>query len=226
MNELKTGVENPCCEVQMESKPTNDTGIYLEVVNGEAPAKQQTSLEYQGPATKKNPFSPIDPAHSDKFLNLRRMLWIVTAVAFISLLTSAATLILALRVKNSQNVATSPTIVKYEVSESAPFLDSWIPSLPPVMYTITLGRSRGKHHSRENKTNWFREGPDIKCFVIPLDFHFNSNKRITGANQNSRLGTYSNTKLILKTRLNMIYKVLSLYYMHLFRPQAAVSLLG
>ena len=25
------------------------------------------------------------------------------------------------------------------------------------------------------------EGPDIKCFVIFLDFHFNSNKRITGA---------------------------------------------
>ena len=44
----------------------------------------------------------------------------------------------------------------------------------------------GKHQdSRENKTNWFPERPDIKCFVIFLDFHFNSNKRITGANQNS-----------------------------------------
>ena len=53
--------------------------------------------------------------------------------------------------------------------------------------------------SRENKTNWFPEGPDIKCFVIFLDFHFNSNKRITGANQNSRLDTYNNTNLILKT---------------------------
>ena len=53
--------------------------------------------------------------------------------------------------------------------------------------------------SRENKTNWFPEGPCIKCFVISLDFHFNSNKRITGANQNSRLGTYNNTNLILKT---------------------------
>ena len=31
--------------------------------------------------------------------------------------------------------------------------------------------------SRENKTNWFPEGPCIKCFVISLDFHFNSNKR-------------------------------------------------
>ena len=43
-----------------------------------------------------------------------------------------------------------------------------------------------KHQdSRENKINWFPEGPDIKCFVIFLDFHFNSNQRITGANQNS-----------------------------------------
>ena len=57
-----------------------------------------------------------------------------------------------------------------------------------------------KHQdSRENKTNWFLEGPDTKCFVIFLDFHFSSNKRITGANQNSRLGTYNNTNLILKT---------------------------
>ena len=124
MKELKTGVENPCFEGQMESKPTNDAGIHLEVVNGEAPAKQQTSLEYKGPTNQKNPLSPIDPAHSDEFLKLRRMLCIVTAAAFISLLTSAATLILALRLKYSQNVSTSPTIVKHEVSESAPFLDS------------------------------------------------------------------------------------------------------
>ena len=32
----------------------------------------------------------------------------------------------------------------------------------------------------ENKTIWFVQGPDIKCFVIFLEFHFNSNKRITG----------------------------------------------
>ena len=45
----------------------------------------------------------------------------------------------------------------------------------------------GKHQdSRENKANWFPEEPDIKCFVIFLDFHFNSNKRIIRANQNSR----------------------------------------
>ena len=80
--------------------------------------------------------------------------------------------------------------------------------------------------TRENETNWFPEGPDIKCFVIFLDFHFNSNKRITGANQNSRLGTYKNTNLILKTTEWMIYKVLSLYYLHFFHPLAAVSLLG
>ena len=88
-------------------------------------------------------------------------------------------------------------------------------------------RSRGKHQDqRENKTNWFLEGPDIKCFVIFPDFHFNSNKRITGANQTSRLGTYNNTNLILKTTQLLIYKVLSLYYPYLFPPLAAVFLLG
>ena len=74
----------------------------------------------------------------------------------------------------------------------------------------------GKHQgSRENKTNRFPEGPGIKRFVIFLDFHFNKNKRITGANQNNRLGSYKNTNLILKTTEWMIYKVLSLYYLHL-----------
>ena len=79
----------------------------------------------------------------------------------------------------------------------------------------------------EGKQNWLvSRGTLRKCFVIFLDFHFNSNKRITGANQNSRLGTYNNTNLILKTTEWMIYKVLSLYYLHLFPPLAAVSLLG
>ena len=64
------------------------------------------------------------------------------------------------------------------------------------------------------------------CFINFLDFHFNSNKRITGANQNSRLGSYNNTNLILKTTEWMIYKVLSLRYLHLFPPLAAVSLSG
>ena len=53
--------------------------------------------------------------------------------------------------------------------------------------------------SRENKTNWFPKRPDIKCFVIVLDFLSKSNKRITGANQNSLLGTYNSTDLIVKT---------------------------
>ena len=67
-------------------------------------------------------------------------------------------------------------------------------------------RGQGKHQdSKENKTHWFPEGPDIKFFVIFLDFHFNSNKRITGANQNSPVGTYNNTNLILKTAEWMIY---------------------
>ena len=88
-------------------------------------------------------------------------------------------------------------------------------------------RSRGKHQdSLENKTNWFPEGSDIKCFVIFLDFHFNGNKRMTEASQNSALGTYNNTNLVLKTTEWMIYKVLSLYYQHLFPPLAAVSLPG
>ena len=56
-------------------------------------------------------------------------------------------------------------------------------------------RSQGNPQDwRKNKTNWFPEGPDIECFVIFLDFHFNSNKRITGAKQNSRLGTYNKHK--------------------------------
>ena len=87
-------------------------------------------------------------------------------------------------------------------------------------------KSRKHMEWRENKTNCFPEGPYIKCFVIFQDFHFNSNKRITGANQNSRLGTYNNTNLILKTTEWMIYKVLSLYHLHLFPPLAAVSLQG
>ena len=88
-------------------------------------------------------------------------------------------------------------------------------------------RSRGKHQTQgKTKVNWFPEGPEIKCFVIFLDFNFNSNKRITGANQNNPLDTYNNTNLILKTTKWKIYKVLSLRYLQLFPPLAAVSLLG
>ena len=62
--------------------------------------------------------------------------------------------------------------------------------------------------------------------VIFLDSHFNSNKRITRANHNSRLGNYNNTNLILKTTEWMIYKVFSLYYLHHFTPLAAVFFSG
>ena len=49
-------------------------------------------------------------------------------------------------------------------------------------------RNRGK-----TKLIGFAEEPDIISYevsvVIFLDFHFNSDKRITGANQNSRLSS-------------------------------------
>ena len=67
----------------------------------------------------------------------------------------------------------------------------------------------------------FPESRDLTLSVVFvfLDFqlHFNNNKRITTANQNSRLSTYNNTTLILKTTEWMIYKVLSLYYLHLLK---------
>ena len=59
----------------------------------------------------------------------------------------------------------------------------------PLRETARLGKHQD---SRENKTNRFPEGPDFRCFVIFLDFRFNRNKRITGTNQDSRLGTYNN----------------------------------
>ena len=49
-----------------------------------------------------------------------------------------------------------------------------------------------------NKTNWFSEEPDIKCFVIFLDFHFSNSKKITRGNQNSRLHSDKSTNLILR----------------------------
>ena len=58
MNKLTTGAENPCFEVQMESEPNNDVGIYYEVVNREAPAKQQIkqSLSIKDPIPRKFPY--------------------------------------------------------------------------------------------------------------------------------------------------------------------------
>ena len=84
--------------------------------------------------------------------------------------------------------------------------------------------------SRHFPPRMYPESRDLtlSVFFVFLDFqlHFNSNKRITAANQNSRLSTYNNTTLILKTTEWMIYKVLSLYYLHLFPLLAALSLLG
>ena len=77
-------------------------------------------------------------------------------------------------------------------------------------YTLNV-RSRGKRLVLFSRESWFRLGK-----------HQDS---ITGANQNSRLVTYKNANLTLKTTEWMIYKVLSLYYLHLFPPLAAVSLL-
>ena len=99
-------------------------------------------------------------------------------------------------------------------------------ALLPIRNNASIRIVLGNIRSRENKTNWFPEGLDVKCFVIFLDFHFNSNKRITRANQNSRLGIYNNTNLIPKTTEWMIYEVLSLYCLHLFALLAAISLLG
>ena len=55
--------------------------------------------------------------------------------------------------------------------------------------------------SRESKTNCFPRDLTL-CLVIFLDFHFNSDRRITRANQNSQLGylaynCYKNTTLCL-----------------------------
>ena len=62
------------------------------------------------------------------------------------------------------------------------------------------------------------------CYISRLSLQ--QQQKITGANQNSRPGTYNNTNLILKTTEWMIYKVFSLYYLHHFPPLAAVSLPG
>ena len=76
--------------------------------------------------------------------------------------------------------------------------------------------------SEPEGNSWFWRAPQKVC----VGGYFNSDKRITQADQNSRLGSCKNTNLILKTTEWMIYKVLSLYYLHLFPPLAAVSLQG
>ena len=67
----------------------------------------------------------------------------------------------------------------------------------PESPNVSRDEIKGNIRTR-GKTKLFHEGTDIKCFVIFLDFHFNSNKRITGANQNSRHIINDNTNLILK----------------------------
>ena len=80
--------------------------------------------------------------------------------------------------------------------------------------------------SRENKTNWFPAGPDIKVFCYISRLSLQQQQKITGANQNGQLGTYNNTNLILKTTEWMICKlVLSLYYLHHFPPLATSGII-
>ena len=64
------------------------------------------------------------------------------------------------------------------------------------MFPETKSRETIRTRGKTKLTGFPR---DLGCFVMFLDFHFNSNKRINGANKNSRLGTYKNTNLILKT---------------------------
>ena len=88
-------------------------------------------------------------------------------------------------------------------------------SLVKILFSFVLGYNIVIHTKcqilRETLSFWFPKGPDIKCFVIFLDFHFNSNKRITGANQNSRLGTYDNIHITYirytYTLFNLEFKV-------------------
>ena len=73
---------------------------------------------------------------------------------------------------------------------------------------------RIKHQdSRKTKLTGFPRDLTLKCFVIFLDFHFSSNKRITGANQNSPLGNYNNTNLILKTTEYLPY-IICIIFLH------------
>ena len=62
-------------------------------------------------------------------------------------------------------------------------------SLGKQLVLFSLDFVSGNIRAR-GKTKLFPQGPDIYCFVIFLDFHFNSDRRITGTNQNSRLGAY------------------------------------
>ena len=91
MEETTMGEENPYIEI-IESKQTEDDA---ETYDDVAPDKGRT------PSTEPAKFC------QENFLKLQRMLYIVTAVTIISLLTAAASLALALSVMNSQNTTDS-----------------------------------------------------------------------------------------------------------------------
>ena len=97
MEKTTVGEENPYFEIEIASKQTDDAVIYDDVVPDEI-----IGPEKGGPPS-------TEPAQScqENFLKLQRMLYIVTAVAIISLLTAAASLALALIVMNSQNTKDS-----------------------------------------------------------------------------------------------------------------------
>ena len=90
MEETTMEEENPYVEI-IESKQTDDDA---ETYDDVTPDKRGT------PSTEPSQFC------QENFLKLQRMLYIVTAVAIISLLTAAASLALALSVMNSQILRT------------------------------------------------------------------------------------------------------------------------
>ena len=103
MEETTMEEENPYIEI-IESKQTDDDA---ETYDDVAPDKGRT------PST--------EPSQScqENFLKLQRMLYIVTAVTIISLLTAAASLALALSVMNSQNTTDSLRCSADSVSNAA-----------------------------------------------------------------------------------------------------------
>jgi len=94
MEKETVGEENPYFEIEMTSKQTDDTAIYDDVAPDEIIGPEKGG----SPSTE-----PAQSCAQENFLQLQQMLYIVTAVAIISLLTAAASLALALIVMNSQN---------------------------------------------------------------------------------------------------------------------------
>ena len=94
MEKTTVGQENPYFEIEIASKQTDDAVIYDDVAPDEI-----IGPEKGGPPSKE----PAQSCSQEGFLQLQRMLKIVTAVAIISLLTAAASLALAIIVMNSQN---------------------------------------------------------------------------------------------------------------------------